>query len=343
MPPTAGRADPPDARRRHPEPRAGSVRRGQRRGGDDGLPYTAMCFACCRRPALTPTGSSRADRLPSTRPWRNMTASPCSTRRSLRPIRPGSTFKTMVALAALKQGSTPPAPTPATGHGPGAGGSGIATRRTARWTCTTPSPRRATSTSTRCALKIGGPDRIAATARQFGLGQLFDIGAPAQKPGLVPDTAYKRRALSARSGLASRRDAKHGHRPGLSSSVNAAAAVRDGCAPRQRAKALNPRLVHSIGGVVQPAGAAAPDLPFAKAHLEFVRDAMAAVATSGGTADGPADSVSGRSRWRERPAPPSRTTMPAAAAASTGPRAPGRRATTPGSSPSRPTTIRATP
>ncbi len=45
-----------------------------------------------------------------------------------------------------------------------------------------------------CALSVG-PDKIAATARQFGLGEVFDIGIGGQKPGLVPDTAYKRRSF----------------------------------------------------------------------------------------------------------------------------------------------------
>ena len=38
-----------------------------------------------------------------------------------------------------------------------------------------------------------GPDRIAAAARKFGLGETFDIGIPGQKPGNIPDTDYKRR------------------------------------------------------------------------------------------------------------------------------------------------------
>jgi penicillin-binding protein 2 len=42
-----------------------------------------------------------------------------------------------------------------------------------------------------CALAIG-PDKIAATARKFGLGEIFDIGIPGQKKGLVPDTATRR-------------------------------------------------------------------------------------------------------------------------------------------------------
>ena len=51
--------------------------------------------------------------------------------------------------------------------------------------------------------------------------------------------------------------------------------------------ALQPRLIHSIGGVVQPSGAAAPRLDVAPEHLAFVRAAMASVANdAGGTAAG---------------------------------------------------------
>jgi penicillin-binding protein 2 len=46
-------------------------------------------------------------------------------------------------------------------------------------------------------------------------------------------------------------------------------------------KALHPRLVHSVGGVVQPSGAAFGDLPFSTEHLDFVRNAMVVVTTSG--------------------------------------------------------------
>ncbi|RAX28728.1 penicillin-binding protein 2, partial [Enterococcus sp. HPCN18] len=43
-------------------------------------------------------------------------------------------------------------------------------------------------------------------------------------------------------------------------------------------KQLQPRLIKSIGGVEQPSGAEAPDLPFDPAHVEYVRQGMIAVA-----------------------------------------------------------------
>jgi penicillin-binding protein 2 len=46
-------------------------------------------------------------------------------------------------------------------------------------------------------------------------------------------------------------------------------------------KALHPRLIESIGGVEQPSGAVADELPFPKEHIQFVRDAMASVTETG--------------------------------------------------------------
>ena len=43
-------------------------------------------------------------------------------------------------------------------------------------------------------------------------------------------------------------------------------------------KAVVPRLIKSVGGVERPSGAAVPDLPFPREHLEIVRQGMIAVA-----------------------------------------------------------------
>jgi penicillin-binding protein 2 len=195
---------------------------------------------------------------------------------------PGSTFKTMVALAALENGYDP-----RTVHVCGkswAWGGRV-------WHCDeahgAQDLRGAIATSCdiyfyQCALSIG-PDKIAAVARQFGLGQLFDIGIPGQKKGLVPDTAYKRRAFP--------------HDPVWHPGETPSMGIGQGyvhlnplqlCVQAARlangSKAINPRLIKSIGGAAQPAGDAAPDLPFQKAHIDFVREAMAAVTSGNGTA-----------------------------------------------------------
>ena len=125
-----------------------------------------------------------------------------------------------------------------------------------------------------------GPDAIAATARKFGLGELHDIGIPGQKPGLVPDQAYKRRAFP-------RDPVWHpGETPSIGIgqgylSVNALQLAVMTARLANGGVALNPRLVQSIGDVAQPSGAAAPALPFDKGHLEFIRAAMGDVVEYG--------------------------------------------------------------
>ena len=147
---------------------------------------------------------------------------------------PGSTFKTLVALACLENGYDP-----ATVHSCGrswAWGGRV-------WHCDKAHGgldlKGAIAQSCdiyfyQAALTVG-PDKIAAVARQFGLGEEFDIGIPGQKKGLVPDTAYKRRAFP--------KDpvwhAQHGHRPGLHP-PQSAAALRAVLEAGQRAQGASP-------------------------------------------------------------------------------------------------------
>ena len=192
---------------------------------------------------------------------------------------PGSTFKTMTALAALEEGIDPNLTHVC--NGAWAWGGRV-------WHCDAhhgvQNMHSAIATSCdiffyQTALAVG-PDKIAATARKFGLGEVFDIGIPGQKKGLVPDTAYKRRTFK-------KDPVWH---PGETPSVG----IGQGythlnplqlCVMVSRLangkKALNPRLIRSIGGVLQPSGAAAGDLPVVQEHVEFVRAAMAEVTATG--------------------------------------------------------------
>jgi penicillin-binding protein 2 len=191
---------------------------------------------------------------------------------------PGSTFKTMVALAALENGYDPATIHVCTGH--------WVFGRT--WKCDAVHGaldlKGAVATSCdiyfyQCALAIG-PDKIAETARKFGLGEIFDIGIPGQKAGLVPDRAYKKRRFP-------KDPVWH---PGETPSMG----IGQGythlnplqlCVMTSRIanghKSLHPRLIRSVGGVEQKAGSDWGDLPVDKEHLHFVREAMAAVTTSG--------------------------------------------------------------
>ena len=196
---------------------------------------------------------------------------------------PGSTFKTMVALAALEAGVSPDK-------------TYVCNRAWAWggrvWHCDAAhgvmNLHNAIKTSCdiffyQTALSVG-PDRIAATARKFGLGQTFDLGIPGQKPGIVPDQAYKRRAFPHDPVWHPGETPSMGIGQGYVS-VNALQLAVMVSRLANGARALQPRLVHSIGDTIQPSGALAPDLPFAKEHLEFVRAAMASVANDvGGTA-----------------------------------------------------------
>ena len=193
---------------------------------------------------------------------------------------PGSTFKTMVALAALEHGYDPK--TVHVCNKAWAWGGRV-------WHCDevhgAQDLRGAIATSCdiyfyQCALAIG-PDPIAATARKFGLGQTFDIGTDRQRPGLIPDTAYKRRAFPKDPVWHPGETPSVGIGQGYVN-VNPLQLCVQAARLANGKKAINPRLIHSIGGVVQPSGAAADDLPFDPAHLEFVRSAMSAVTEAGG-------------------------------------------------------------
>ena len=200
---------------------------------------------------------------------------------------PGSTFKTMVALAALDAGYDP---------------------RTVHvcnkvwfwggrpWHCDeahgAQDLKGAIATSCdiyfyQCALWVG-PDRIAQMARKFGLGQIFDIGIPGQKAGLVPDTAYKRRTFKKDPVWHPGETPSMGIGQGYTH-LNPLQLCVQASRIANGQKALHPRLVRSIGGVEQKSGAAWGELEVDKAHLQFVRDAMAAVTTGHGTAAAVAD------------------------------------------------------
>ncbi len=192
---------------------------------------------------------------------------------------PGSTFKTMVALAALEHGIS--RDTTHTCAGAWSWGGRV-------WHCD-----RAHGTldmkggiAQSCdiyfyqtALAIG-PDAIAAVARKFGLGGLYDIGIPGQKPGLIPDTAYKRAAFPKDPVWHPGETPSMGIGQGYVN-VNALQLCVMCSRLANGNRALNPRLIESIGGVVQPPGSRAPDLPFKPEYLAFIREAMAAVVTSG--------------------------------------------------------------
>jgi len=195
---------------------------------------------------------------------------------------PGSTFKTMVTLAALEHGYDPK-----TVHVCNKvwfwGGR--------LWHCAeshgAQDLRGAVKTSCdiyfyQCALAIG-PDRMAAMARSFGLGSLFDIGIPGQKPGIVPDTEYKRTHFP-------HDPVWHpGETPsmGIGQSYNSVNALQLAvmCARiANGSKAITPRLISAVGDQTQAPAAEPPTLPVQPEHMAFLRSALTSVINEpGGT------------------------------------------------------------
>jgi penicillin-binding protein 2 len=196
---------------------------------------------------------------------------------------PGSTFKTMVALAALENGFNPAQTY--TCHGVFPFGNHVFHCDKSHGTLDL---HGAIVTSCdvyfyQAALSCG-PDKIATVARAFGLGQIFDIGIDGQKRGVVPDRAWKKEYFKKRP--ANQQVWYPGETPSMGIgqgfvNVNPLQLCVMVARLANGQKALNPRLVKSVGGVDQPSGAAVPDLPVAREHLQLVRQAMADVTKTG--------------------------------------------------------------
>lgn len=194
---------------------------------------------------------------------------------------PGSTFKPVVGLAALKRGVSPDRRIVCTG--------GYYLGR--RFACL----GRHGAQDLRSAIKNScnvyfmtlavemGPDAVAQTARDLGFGQTFDIGISGQKPGLVPDTKWRRDNPV-------RGDGKWypGETPSYAIgqgalNVNALQLAVYTSRIANGQKAVVPRLIKSIGGVEQAPGAAFADLGYDAEWLKILRDGMEAVTDVGGT------------------------------------------------------------
>ena len=191
---------------------------------------------------------------------------------------PGSTFKPTVALAALSAGVDPTERVVCTGgwyfggrtwHCHKKGGHGVQDMHDAiKNSCDV--------YFYQMALRIG-PDPIHATATAMGFGQTFDLGIPGQRKGLVGSRAWKKTAFKRDPVWHPGDSVPYGIGQGYINVNALQLAVM--CARLANGKrALNPRLVKSIGGVDQPHGDAVADLPIPAEHLAIVRQGMAAVA-----------------------------------------------------------------
>ena len=191
---------------------------------------------------------------------------------------PGSTFKPTVALAALEAGVDPNQRVSCSG-GWYYGG------RT--WRCWKHgghgSQNMHDAIKNSCdiyfyqtALRIG-PDPIARAANALGFGQVFDLGIPGQKKGIVGSREWKRKAVKREPIWQPGDSVSYGIGQGYIN-VNALQLAVMTARLANGHKALNPRLVRSIGGKELPSGAAVPDLPFKQEHIDYVRGGMIAVA-----------------------------------------------------------------
>jgi penicillin-binding protein 2 len=124
---------------------------------------------------------------------------------------------------------------------------------------------------------------MAEVGRRFGLGGVYDIGIPGQHKGLVPDTAYKRRTFKKDPVWHAGETPSMGIGQGYLS-VNPLQLCVMASRIANGRKLIVPRLIHSVGGEVQPAtsdGALEVD----PTHLDFLRRAMTGVVNEpGGTA-----------------------------------------------------------
>ncbi len=132
-----------------------------------------------------------------------------------------------------------------------------------------------------------GPERITAMARRFGINEVFPEIHIAQSKGTLPDPEWKERVYH--------QVWYAGETPSLGIGQGALQVnplqLCVMCARLANGRtALRPRLVKSVGGKELPRGDEAPELGLPEEHMQIVRSAMAGVTSEpGGTATGKLD------------------------------------------------------
>ena len=191
---------------------------------------------------------------------------------------PGSTFKPTVALAALEAGIDPEQRINCSG------GWYFGGRTWRCWRHGGHGPQNMhDAIKNSCdiyfyqvALRMG-PDYIARAAKALGFGQTFDIGIPGQRSGVVGSTEWKRTQVKRDPTWHPGDSVSYGIGQGYVAVNGLQLAVMTARLANGR-KALNPRLVKSVGGVEMPPGDKVAALPFSTEHLDYVRAGMIAVA-----------------------------------------------------------------
>ena len=191
---------------------------------------------------------------------------------------PGSTFKPTVALAALEAGIDPEQRINCSG------GWYFGGRTWRCWRHGGHGPQNMhDAIKNSCdiyfyqvALRMG-PDYIARAAKALGFGQTFDIGIPGQRSGVVGSTEWKRTQVKRDPTWHPGDSVSYGIGQGYVAVNGLQLAVMTARLANGR-KALNPRLVKSVGGVEMPPGDKVEALPFSTEHLDYVRAGMISVA-----------------------------------------------------------------
>ena len=184
---------------------------------------------------------------------------------------PGSTFKMVVALAALEDGLLDPNETvrcngyievsgrrfhcwKRAGHG------NVDFLRSLRESCDIYYYEMALRT---------GIEKISAMARRFGLGQVYDLPMTSVAKGLVPTKEWKQRAKGEEWVIGDSVNSAIGQGFVLTSPLQLAVMI----ARISTGRSVTPRLIKSIDGVEQPTGAG-EDMGLNPNNLQLVRKAM---------------------------------------------------------------------
>jgi penicillin-binding protein 2 len=172
---------------------------------------------------------------------------------------PGSTFKMMVALAALEAGLVSP-------DERGGGHGHVHMRQSLQQSCDVFYYEMA---------KRVGIERIAEMARRFGLGAGADLPIPALKGGLIPDKAWKQKSYDEAWQVGDSLNSAIGQGFVLATPLQLAVMT----ARIASGQGIHPRLIRARGGIPVPVAEPA-DLGLRPAHLALVRGGMYDVVNS---------------------------------------------------------------
>ena len=115
-----------------------------------------------------------------------------------------------------------------------------------------------------------GIERLAETCREFGLGHRFDLPVSAVSDGLIPDIEWKARAQNDVWRPGDTVNAAIGQGYVLTSPLQLAVMT----ARIASSRAIEPRLIKSVNGIEQPASAEAPHVSVDESIMELTRKAM---------------------------------------------------------------------